>query len=201
MSTSATSATSAGPGRSPSSAARAGSWPNPGLRIGDAERAEVTDRLAKHYSDGRLDQAEFEDRLDKAMRATTAADLAGLLADLPDGQPLSFLYRMPSPELGPELGAGPGGRRHRRRLLKLQLEHQRLLVRQERHELRRQQRAGHGHALAWIMAIVALLIVGSLAMRALAQWFVVCLLLALIALLLMRRGSGGSGSSGGRADR
>ena len=29
------------------------------LRVSDAERAEVADRLSKHYADGRLDQAEF----------------------------------------------------------------------------------------------------------------------------------------------
>ena len=58
---------------------------NPGLRVSDAERAEVADRLAKHYGDGRLDQAEFDKRLDQAMRAVTQSDLSGLFADLPGG--------------------------------------------------------------------------------------------------------------------
>jgi hypothetical protein len=53
------------------------------MRISDADRAEVTDRLSKHYSDGRLDQAEFNERLDRAMNAKTQADLNGLFADLP----------------------------------------------------------------------------------------------------------------------
>ena len=53
------------------------------LRISDAERAEVADLLATHYGDGRLDQAEFEQRLDQAMRARTYRDLGGLFADLP----------------------------------------------------------------------------------------------------------------------
>ncbi|MGE5289183.1 MAG: DUF1707 SHOCT-like domain-containing protein [Micromonosporaceae bacterium] len=56
---------------------------NPGLRVSDAERAEVADRLSKHYSDGRLDQATFDERLDQAMKAKTQSDLSGLLADLP----------------------------------------------------------------------------------------------------------------------
>jgi len=56
---------------------------NPQMRISDADRAEVTDRLSKHYSDGRLDQAEFNERLDRAMNAKTQADLNGLFADLP----------------------------------------------------------------------------------------------------------------------
>ena len=54
-----------------------------GLRISDAERAEVADLLAKHYGDGRLDQAEFNQRLDQAMKAKTYADLDGILVDLP----------------------------------------------------------------------------------------------------------------------
>jgi Domain of unknown function (DUF1707) len=54
-----------------------------GMRISDAERAEVADLLSKHYGDGRLDQAEFNQRLDQAMRAKTYADLGGLFADLP----------------------------------------------------------------------------------------------------------------------
>jgi uncharacterized protein DUF1707 len=56
---------------------------NPQMRISDADRAEVADRLSKHYSDGRLDQAEFNERLDRAMNAKTRADLNGLFADLP----------------------------------------------------------------------------------------------------------------------
>jgi uncharacterized protein DUF1707 len=54
-----------------------------GMRISDAERAEVADLLSRHYGDGRLDQAEFNQRLDQAMRAKTYADLGGLFADLP----------------------------------------------------------------------------------------------------------------------
>src|SRR5215469_9334138 len=54
-----------------------------GLRISDAERAEVADLLSKHYGDGRLDQAEFNERLDQTMKAKTYADLDGVLADLP----------------------------------------------------------------------------------------------------------------------
>lgn len=53
------------------------------LRISDAERAEVSDLLSKHYGDGRLDQAEFNERLDQAMKAKTYSDLSGLFADLP----------------------------------------------------------------------------------------------------------------------
>ena len=53
------------------------------MRVSDAERAEVADRLAEHFSSGRLDQAEFDDRVGRAMSAKTRADLNGLFDDLP----------------------------------------------------------------------------------------------------------------------
>jgi hypothetical protein len=53
------------------------------LRISDAERTEVADLLSRHYEDGRLDQAEFDQRLDLALKARTYKDLSGLFADLP----------------------------------------------------------------------------------------------------------------------
>jgi hypothetical protein len=59
------------------------------LRVSDAERAEVADLLSKHYADGRLDQAEFEQRMDLAMHAKTYADLNGLFTDLPQAEPTS----------------------------------------------------------------------------------------------------------------
>jgi hypothetical protein len=57
---------------------------NPDIRVSDAERTEVADRLSKHYGDGRLDQSEFNERMEQAMSAKTQGDFAGLFADLPD---------------------------------------------------------------------------------------------------------------------
>jgi Domain of unknown function (DUF1707) len=37
------------------------------LRASDAEREAVTDRLAEYFAAGRLDQAEFDDRVGRAM--------------------------------------------------------------------------------------------------------------------------------------
>jgi hypothetical protein len=54
------------------------------LRVSDAERQAVADRLAEHFADGRLDQAEFDDRVGRAMNAKTRADLSGLFSDLPE---------------------------------------------------------------------------------------------------------------------
>jgi len=64
-----------------------GGWrmtaPSGSLRVSDAERNEVADRLSTHFADGRLDEAEFKERLDTAMAAKTQADLSGLFDDLP----------------------------------------------------------------------------------------------------------------------
>lgn len=53
------------------------------MRISDAERAEAADLLSRHYGDGRLDEAEFNQRLDQVMRAKTYSDLSGVFDDLP----------------------------------------------------------------------------------------------------------------------
>jgi Domain of unknown function (DUF1707) len=53
------------------------------LRASDAERNEVADKLSRHFAEGRLDSAEFKERLDRAMGATTRGDLNGLFDDLP----------------------------------------------------------------------------------------------------------------------
>jgi hypothetical protein len=62
---------------------RLGSNAGTTIRASDAERNEVADRLSRHFADGRLDQIEFKNRLDRAMGATTRGDLGGLFDDLP----------------------------------------------------------------------------------------------------------------------
>ena len=54
------------------------------LRVSDAERQAVADRLGEHFAEGRLDQDEFGERAGRAMTAKTRADLSGLFDDLPD---------------------------------------------------------------------------------------------------------------------
>jgi hypothetical protein len=90
---------------------RGASFANPSLRISDADRAEVADQLARHYGDGRLDQAEFDQRLDQAMRAKTQSDLDGLFADLPVTEPAGGIAAPGGTE-----PADPTPPRHRRRL-------------------------------------------------------------------------------------
>ena len=65
------------------SSGRRSAYSDPNIRVSHAERTEVADRLSKHYGDGRLDEEEFNERLDRAMKAKTRADLDGLFDDLP----------------------------------------------------------------------------------------------------------------------
>jgi hypothetical protein len=71
------------------------------MRVSDAERSAVAEQLGAHYADGRLDQAEFDERISQAMAAKTRGDLAGLFDDLPDPGPAG------AP--GMEGPGGPGG--------------------------------------------------------------------------------------------
>jgi Domain of unknown function (DUF1707) len=57
------------------------------IRVSDADRNAVAERLGAHYGDGRLDQAEFDERVSRAMSAKTRGDLDGLFDDLPDPEP------------------------------------------------------------------------------------------------------------------
>ncbi|NYI98681.1 hypothetical protein HNR12_004958 [Streptomonospora nanhaiensis] len=60
--------------------------PHSGLRASDADRDRVAQHLATALSEGRLDLAEYEQRLDTAMGAVTIGDLVPLTADLPAPQ-------------------------------------------------------------------------------------------------------------------
>ena len=83
--------------------ATGGMYSDQHLRASDAERDAVADRLAEHFAAGRLDQAEFDDRVGRAMSAKTRADLSGLFADLSEtGAPAV-------PEFPRGGGGTPGG--------------------------------------------------------------------------------------------
>src|SRR3954464_12920965 len=55
------------------------------LRVGDAERDAVADRLAVHAAAGRLDLAKLERRLDAVHAAIVRRELIEVEADLPVG--------------------------------------------------------------------------------------------------------------------
>ncbi len=59
-----------------------------GLRASDAEREAALRVLAKHFADGRLERAEFDERADAAFAARTQDQLRTLFADLPGPAPV-----------------------------------------------------------------------------------------------------------------
>ena len=152
---------------------RRASGPDADMRVGDAERAEIADRLARHFSDGRLDEAEFGERLDRAMQAKTMADLSGLLSDLPEAEPGG-----PPPH---------GDRRHHRKMLKVQLERERLHLRHEQRARRQAERERRWRTLRWVPLLIAAILGGAVIvahalMHSIAAWLVI----GLIAFLWLR---------------
>jgi hypothetical protein len=53
------------------------------MRVSDADRQRAIDELRRHCGAGRIDMDEYSVRLERAMTATTLAELDELLADLP----------------------------------------------------------------------------------------------------------------------
>jgi hypothetical protein len=68
------------------------------LRASDAERDAVASELAQHFQDGRLDQAEFDDRVSAALAAKTRRDLDALLTDLPEALTRQLAWAASEPE-------------------------------------------------------------------------------------------------------
>ncbi len=56
---------------------------NPDLRAADADREQIGERLRKSHAEGRLDLAEFQERLECCYEAKTVGELDALVADLP----------------------------------------------------------------------------------------------------------------------
>lgn len=56
-------------------------------RIGDADRDAGVAALQEHYSAGRLNSTELDERLFRCMAATTVGELAAIFDDLPGGIP------------------------------------------------------------------------------------------------------------------
>jgi hypothetical protein len=54
-----------------------------GIRVADADREALGEELREHMLAGRLDSAEFEDRLELVYKARTRGELDALRADLP----------------------------------------------------------------------------------------------------------------------
>jgi hypothetical protein len=63
--------------------------PTPEVRIGDRERREVDARLQQAYADGVLTMTEYEERSAQAWAARTRTELAPLVRDLPEPEPVA----------------------------------------------------------------------------------------------------------------
>jgi hypothetical protein len=57
------------------------------LRVGDTERQQAVSALGEHYAAGRLDQEEYDTRVQAAYASRTRVDLQGLFGDLPEPVP------------------------------------------------------------------------------------------------------------------
>ena len=60
---------------------------DPNLRASDADRERIGERLRTSHAEGRLDMAEFQQRLERCYEARTHGELAELVSDLPRQDP------------------------------------------------------------------------------------------------------------------
>lgn len=70
-------------------------------RIGDVDRDAAVEALQEHHALGRLDVAEFEDRMSKALAAKFSGELVPLFSDLPEPHPTILAQQVPNPAQGP----------------------------------------------------------------------------------------------------
>lgn len=57
------------------------------IRIGNSERSQALEALGEHFTVGRLDQPEYEERVSAAAAAKTRSELSELFTDLPEPTP------------------------------------------------------------------------------------------------------------------
>lgn len=73
------------------------------LRISHADREPVVEQIKDAYAQGRLDKAEFDQRLNEALSARTRAELGVALRDLPGDMPPPTPMRSPMPTAVPAI--------------------------------------------------------------------------------------------------
>jgi hypothetical protein len=132
------------------------------LRVSDADRQAVADELAKHYGEGRLDKAEFDERVSQAMSAKTRGDLNGLFDDLPD-------LTAPAGAGGLAGRVGRPGRARR-------------ADRSAERAVERRERAGSARQIGMLILVV---IVATATWHALALTFIPWLWIAILAVVVL----------------
>jgi hypothetical protein len=88
--------------------------PETRIRVGDTERYEAAGALGEHFATGRLDQQEYDDRVQAAYAARTRGDLQALFTDLPAPAP----FRPTQPATPPGWEAGRAARQRSARPLR-----------------------------------------------------------------------------------
>jgi len=87
---------------------------NENIRVSDADRERVAERLREHFAQGRLTSDELEERITATLGAKTVGDLRQVMTDLPGETPLSAPVPPQSgpPQSGPPQSGPPwAGRR------------------------------------------------------------------------------------------
>lgn len=82
------------------------------IRVSDADRDRVADRLRDHFGEGRLTPDELDERLSATLNAKTFGDLRRIMSDLPGPSPVS-----PQPVQQPQQAAAPLITRRRPRIM------------------------------------------------------------------------------------
>ena len=72
------------------------------IRVSDADRERIVERLREHYAEGRLTSDELDERVTAALSAKNFGELRAVMTDLPEPELVG------SP-VGPGATGGPGG--------------------------------------------------------------------------------------------
>jgi hypothetical protein len=77
---------------------------NENIRISDADRDRIVERLREHYAEGRLNSDELDERVTAALSAKTYGDLRAVMTDLPEPETVGA-----AGAAGPAGAPGPAG--------------------------------------------------------------------------------------------
>lgn len=78
------------------------------IRVSDADRDRIVERLREHYADGRLTSDELDERVSAALSAKTYGDLRAIMTDLPEPETVGAMAAMgPMGSAGPRASLGP----------------------------------------------------------------------------------------------
>jgi hypothetical protein len=75
------------------------------IRVSDADRDRIAERLREHFADGRLTSDELDERVSAALSAKTYGDLRAIMTDLPEPELVGPMGAMGS--AGPRASLGP----------------------------------------------------------------------------------------------